>query len=909
MAISENCIVSHRFLEGTTLSTKDSSKCNARVPTHGGHGSFLASLSALSLVSITSHHHLHRSHNTMTLHKSRIISRQIPAPPLQHVANPSHGTRVTVRDLFGNLPVRVKQRAMVAEKQRGHVKDWEDLKRDVVSLVLSWPNAVSLTLRESSSNQKMVIRSPSIAPGTENFSVSSVCSILTQGSFISHDEKQSWVPVEASTSKIKISGLFSLLPFPTKQVQFVSLGIQPLMTDEGQSLFQDEINRLFSNSAFGVIEEARELDNIERERRERDQRYRGGGFTNRELKGAKKGVDRWPMFCINLQLYEFVSSQPLLEDVLNEKGQSLSVIMELLQVMVMEFLTKHHFRPKTALGRRPNKQAKAAIPIASASAKDIGYCSQPGREKSLRKTRYKPNALGTNVRMPSFRHEPPASRSLFDHWSIIKKGAQLSRSTISKESAKAPQASLTLRPSTAPPLTAAPSMKSTSASNTGSSKIPLSPLFAKDGKIARAPFGDVVAVRSQSVLTSPSPSLSIDPVLPVQPDDMDIVPSADDEIAIYMNPATGVRSLVNQRTGLIKKSKDSVPHQSLSRFSTLQPKSTPSSAQGPSPWVREILHNWHNPIFQPTETSIPQVVFEGPDATAQNILHGRHPLCTHIEIDRAFKEAASGIGGKISRDALKQAEIVSQVDMKFILVKLKSSQSSVGNILVLIDQHAADERIRVETLMQELCAPPSTDAGVPTGSNILTICLDQPIIFEFPSREIELLRIHQSHFSTWGIIYSLAPPDLNSAIQRLTVCSLPPGISERCKLNPRLLVDLIRTELYKIHDSKKSQAVSPASEDWFQRIHNCPQGILDLLNSRACRSAIMFNDVLSREQCELLVRRLAECRFPFQCAHGRPSLVPLVGISTSKLGGNMVGEDAKTSGFGIQFKRWKEAAT
>ncbi len=40
----------------------------------------------------------------------------------------------------------------------------------------------------------------------------------------------------------------------------------------------------------------------------------------------------------------------------------------------------------------------------------------------------------------------------------------------------------------------------------------------------------------------------------------------------------------------------------------------------------------------------------------------------------------------------------------------------------------------------------------------------------------------------------------------------------------------------------------------------------------------MFNDVLTMEECDALVQRLADCAFPFQCAHGRPSMVPLVGM-------------------------------
>ncbi len=40
----------------------------------------------------------------------------------------------------------------------------------------------------------------------------------------------------------------------------------------------------------------------------------------------------------------------------------------------------------------------------------------------------------------------------------------------------------------------------------------------------------------------------------------------------------------------------------------------------------------------------------------------------------------------------------------------------------------------------------------------------------------------------------------------------------------------------------------------------------------------MFNDVLSKEACRDLVGRLAACAFPFQCAHGRPSMVPLLDL-------------------------------
>lgn len=42
----------------------------------------------------------------------------------------------------------------------------------------------------------------------------------------------------------------------------------------------------------------------------------------------------------------------------------------------------------------------------------------------------------------------------------------------------------------------------------------------------------------------------------------------------------------------------------------------------------------------------------------------------------------------------------------------------------------------------------------------------------------------------------------------------------------------------------------------------------------------MFNDVLSVQECQSLVRRLSDCSFPFQCAHGRPSMVVLGGLGS-----------------------------
>ncbi|KAK0106812.1 DNA mismatch repair protein [Cadophora gregata] len=875
------------------------SKLNSHTQVHGGRGTFLASLSALALVSMTSHHHLHRSHNSLTLHKSAVVSRQVPAPEQQHLTS-SQGTRVTVRDLFGNMPVRVKQRALAAEKERGHFKDWEMLRRDIIGLLLPWPRDVVVSIRDSQTNHKMTVRPSSMPFQYGRMSRTSVCNILAQASFISHNQKTSWISVHASTPELEISGAISMEPIANKHVQFLSFGIHPILASDGQSIFHDEINRLFSNSAFGVEENVEEIDGAEQDRRAKDGRFRGDGYTNKELKGVKKGVDRWPMFFINIQISGQGRSICGVEDVLKEKKNAITSILELLRVLVLEFLTKNHFRPRSSRVHQSSKTSQAAIPVQTAKA---FASSAPGKhgEKTPKRSsvgmKDGSDTFGANVRLPSFRQGVPLPNSPFDAWSRVKKGA-VSRPTTPKIF-KDLGGSATSRPATAPPLL----FDASTASKTSTPyRLKTKPLLSKDGKLLRAPFDDVILKPdSQPCPTSSAPNTSL------RSDHTS--DHVDDEVIPWINPMTKVQTLVNKRTGLTMKSTGYLSFSSQTLRLTTSVPSQRHSQVPPSPWISDLLRTWENPVFAPAEASVPQISFDVGDSTAQSILHGHQHHCSHVDIDRVFRDISSGINGRISKDSLKHADIISQVDQKFVLVKLESTRSKTSDVdnasmLVLIDQHAADERIRVEALMEELCTPSASDSTESCRARILTAPLLKSLHFDLSKRETELLQTFRRHFSEWGILYTISSSTTTSTVSRLTVTSLPAPILERCQSAPGLLIDLIRTELWKVHENHTSPTQPLPQGDWLQRIHSCPQGILDMINSRACRSAIMFNDVLSTEQCETLVRKLAECKFPFQCAHGRPSLVPLVDLAAFNVGAGMKLQEEEGS-FGKEFRKWK----
>lgn len=82
---------------------------------------FLNALAAMSVLSVSSKHSMYNSTNTIIVNMSRVLSRHLPSPS-QYCLSKQQGTRVCVRNLFGNMPVRVKQRDMEVMALQSHSK-------------------------------------------------------------------------------------------------------------------------------------------------------------------------------------------------------------------------------------------------------------------------------------------------------------------------------------------------------------------------------------------------------------------------------------------------------------------------------------------------------------------------------------------------------------------------------------------------------------------------------------------------------------------------------------------------------------------------------------------------------------------------------------------------------------------
>jgi DNA mismatch repair protein MLH3 len=822
--------------------------------------------------------------------------------------------------------VRVKQRAVVVEHKAEHNRLWDTLRKEVAGLVLSWRGVISLKVRDSD-NQTTInlnngITSASTASGTSIKSkppsneLRFALSVLTQSSYITIDEWPAWVPVTASTSNIAIKGAISLNPAPTKRIQFISLDIRPLSAEAGHNVLYDEINRMFALSSFGTIEDDADINETEKFRRHNDKRFKSDGYTNRQLKG-RKGVDRFPMFHLRVSLKDRRTMDGFGHRFL-ENETNLQTVTDVLDAMITQWLSAHHFQPRKCNSRQdrpgiastssPTSEIERQTPTPTLGLRvSEGHSAASQSRKRKRQTMVQSKATSERIL-----HQP------FAEWSRIKSGKANFFENLRISGKEGKQACLSQEQSS-----------ECSSASKALAVFDTEPVFP-------------AALNSCSgnhnfLKRSPHP---------IEDETCTDENIHDDTIA-WIDPTTKETLILNARTGYTMPADTTRPN-TISSFQDLANNSKPFSKslrirpksggkeEGKNPWLKGLLQTWDNPIYKPAEKRIQQLSLEVQKMDDGAHKHRGHFSCSKIDMDKAFNESSLSSGNKLSKTGLQNARVIAQLDKKFILVKMVGlpSNHKEGDVLVMIDQHAADERVRVEALFAELCAPLTDQnnssqycSGLGHKPLVAFTVFEKPLQFTVSTQEQEQFSRHASRFAAWGILYDISTTPA-AAISRsltgksestLSVAALPPSIAERCKASPQLLISLLRSTVWTYaedpHLSHSEDLVPPKNKDedsplWLRRLATCPKGLVDFVNSRACRSAIMFNDELSMQQCEDLVANLSRCVFPFICAHGRPSMVPLVDLGHASNGSSGLGFGTDTPqtvelGFVDAWKQWK----
>lgn len=945
---------------------------------YGGKGTFLSSLAELSFLTITSHHQSYNSLASLSLHHSGAVTRLVPAPAHHQLSNREHGTRITVQELFGNIPVRIKQRTIMYNNKE-HDRDWELLNTKIVGLLLAWNRPLIFILGRPGSTNKLCFRlgepllniPPHNLAFPRSLDLSLVCKILSQAKYIKPSSWSEWVEISIHTDSIAIQGAISLRPAPSKYVQFISIGIH-YIHPELHNILYDLINQIFSGSDFGKEEDftccEESIGNLDA-----SGRFEHIGAKNKQLRRGGKRADRWPMYFIHMDL------QTRLKEGSRSAFDSLEMehtflnISNALEAMIFKFLSNHHFRPRklqkrkfsliAGLSNSDNLQNNSL-----SNGTHVTTLSSMGTHSSLTECGEKPlrpslgtfsklthegraavteQALAHNITLPPSSSPDYSVRETFGHCTRMRSGRagdqqEFTSRSRSEKSRNRPFQTSQLTETETASSTTNPNKKVNDTQNASCA------ISAKGEHPARINLASFDFNHNQEL---ENPTIT------------DHDRSVDDTLALT-GSVSQASSLINARTdhGIARLSQgspsdagsyfqrkqnsdavavqDAYSHTSSVLFSTLKA----------GAWVTDFLKSWENPVF-----SYPRLRAPYPP---KNDVDASHTFFTHqhsdLDIQKFVTEPTALFSATLSKKALRDAHVISQVDRKFILIRMRLYPREEPldrgafvseQILVLVDQHAADERVRIEGLLSDLCTEPRqrdrvTLPCVHPISRIETTVLAGSIIFEIQEREYALFKTHAAHFANWGILYNLHMPNAEYVAETspgytLAIKTLPGGIAERCRTDAKALIELMRREVWRCedcgnkeynffktpHTSSRVTDTEPSTElgidHWHRQITNCPQGILDLLTSRSCRSAIMFNDELMPEECLTLIARLATCIFPFQCAHGRPSMIPVM-----KLGQNFAQLDEDGAGatgeqdfggdrmternFGQAWKRWKK---
>ncbi|MGH8092172.1 MAG: DNA mismatch repair endonuclease MutL [Chthoniobacterales bacterium] len=158
--------------------------------------------------------------------------------------------------------------------------------------------------------------------------------------------------------------------------------------------------------------------------------------------------------------------------------------------------------------------------------------------------------------------------------------------------------------------------------------------------------------------------------------------------------------------------------------------------------------------------------------------------------------------------------------------------------LVLVDQHAAHERILFEELRRRM-----EEQGVPSQRLLL------PQVIELAPRDAEWIERNLTTLRKMG----LGVEEFGRHTFKLE--SLPPFLSGAEPA--RLLQDVI--------DSLKSASNSSSP----LRLGE------EMIAKTVCRHAVKANDLLRNPEVEKLIRDLLDCELPYCCPHGRPTMIQI----------------------------------
>lgn len=262
--------------------------------------------------------------------------------------------------------------------------------------------------------------------------------------------------------------------------------------------------------------------------------------------------------------------------------------------------------------------------------------------------------------------------------------------------------------------------------------------------------------------------------------------------------------------------------------------------------IPEVTLTKEQDAERPVKPSIPEPfesrrIYAAAQTRHENILH-EPPAYSHADITPVVKthttlssEADSGqielFDDKLlSAKARQHYEIIGQLFETYWLIQFDDK-------LLIIDQHAAHEKVKYERFMKRF-----------QEHAILSQTLNPPIIVSLNSKEKECYEQHTQDFEALGFIIEAFGGN-DYAIRGVPLDLY--GYQEN-------------RFFYEILDELAAEPIS-----------GTPDGIRMRIATMACKAAVKGNMRLSRQEIEELIDELLTLENPYNCPHGRPTIISM----------------------------------
>lgn len=187
-------------------------------------------------------------------------------------------------------------------------------------------------------------------------------------------------------------------------------------------------------------------------------------------------------------------------------------------------------------------------------------------------------------------------------------------------------------------------------------------------------------------------------------------------------------------------------------------------------------------------------------------------------------------GRMLSEKAREQYEIIGQLFETYWLISYQDK-------LLIVDQHAAHEKVKYERLMRRF-----------REKNIVSQSINPPVIVTLSNREKECYLQHREDFASLG--FEIEAFGGNDYAVRGVPMDLY-GYTEE-------------SFFYEILDELAAETVT-----------GTPEGIRNRIATMACKAAVKGNMRISRQEMEALIDELLTLDNPYNCPHGRPTIVSM----------------------------------